>query len=348
MSSTPTTPSFRKSTIIKGAFWFAFITILSMAVIFFYNNTGQTIQAIGKIQLPYICICLLMLGTDLVLGGWRNHIFVRKINPNIPFITSFRANTANMFMGAITPGHGGAGPAQIYIYMRGGLDFLSAFTISLINMAATLVFMPLAAWAAIGLLDAEWQTGIVPSLLRYGFLFFLLFLIVFVLAFIRPRWIAWLAQKMAIRLSNLFPGKKDKWQRRANNAGNKITQYQRSCSLLISRHPWLFPYSVAITIILYFNKYCMQWIILNGLGISANLGQVIAIQVLIQFMIYFMPSPGGSGFAEAGIAVLFRSLIPPAMMPLFTLLQRSFLLFIPALIGAVVVIRQMKKELQKK
>lgn len=89
----------------------------------------------------------------------------------------------------------------------------------------------------------------------------------------------------------------------------------------------------------------MQWIILSGLGISASLGQVIAIQVLIQFMIYFMPSPGGSGFAEAGIAILFHRLVPPAIMPLFTLLQRSFLLFVPALIGAVVVIRQLKKEL---
>jgi len=175
---------FQKTAIIKGALWFAFITVISMAAVFFYHHTGNTIEAIRQIQLPFICICLCMLAIDLVLGGLRNHIFVRKINSNIPFSTSFRANTANMFMGAITPGHGGAGPAQIYIYVRGGLDFFSAFTISLINMAATLVFMPLAALVAMWMLDQRLEAGMIPALLRYGFIFFLGMLIVFLLAFI--------------------------------------------------------------------------------------------------------------------------------------------------------------------
>lgn len=336
---------FQKAAIIKGALWFAFISICSMAAVFFYHHTGNTIQAIRQIQWPYICICLLMLLTDLILGGWRNHIFVRKINPGIPFSTSFRANTANMFMGAITPGHGGAGPAQIYIYVRGGLDFLSAFTIALINMAATLVFMPLAAVVAMLLLDQRLETGMIPALLRYGFIFFLGLLIVFILAFIKPLWIAGLVRKITGVLTAFFPGQRARWQRWSDKVGENISKYQQSCKLLTTSHPFLFPLSVLLTILLYLNKYVMQWVILQGLGIHAGVAQVIAIQVLIQFMIYFMPSPGGSGFAEAGIAVLFNSMVPPAAMPLFTLLQRSFLLFIPAVVGAFVVIRRLKKDL---
>ena len=64
-------------------------------------------------------------------------------------------------------------------------------------------------------------------------------------------------------------------------------------------------------------------------------------------MIYFAPSPGGSGFAEVSISVLFGNIVPVALIPIFTLLQRSFLLFFPALIGAWVIINLLRKQTQK-
>jgi len=88
----------------------------------------------------------------------------------------------------------------------------------------------------------------------------------------------------------------------------------------------------------------MQFVIRMGLGVRTDLLQVISIQILIQFMIYFAPSPGGSGFAEAGIAVLFAKIVPVSVISVFTLLQRSFLLFFPAVIGAWVVISLLKKQ----
>src|ERR1700754_3703329 len=107
---------FSRHLILKKAFWFALIPVAGIAAVFFYNNTGRTLDALSRIRPVYMLICLGMLSADLLLGGWRNHIFVKKIAPDVTSWTSFKANTANMFMGAITPGHSGAGPAQIYIY----------------------------------------------------------------------------------------------------------------------------------------------------------------------------------------------------------------------------------------
>lgn len=64
-------------------------------------------------------------------------------------------------------------------------------------------------------------------------------------------------------------------------------------------------------------------------------------------MIYFAPSLGGSGFAEVSISVLFGKIVPVALIPILTLLQRSFLLFFPALIGAWVIINLLRKQTQK-
>jgi uncharacterized protein (TIRG00374 family) len=339
---------FNKAIIIKGAFWFALITVITIAGIFFYTNTGNTINALSHISYKYIAICVVMLAADLTMGGWRNHIYVRKVNPKISAWVSFKANVANMFMGAVTPAHGGAGPAQIYVYTNAGLSFIDSFAINLINLGATLIFMPLAGFVAIMMMDTSAISGIIPAMLRYGFSFFLLFLIAFLLAFWKPVWVGLAIRKIANGLAAIFPKRKEKLGKWADSSFNGINKYQQTCSVILKQNPSLFPLSLVITTLLYLNKYCMQYVILLGLGVNASLIQVISIQILIQFMIYFAPSPGGSGFAELSISALFGKIVPAAILPVFTLLQRSFLLFFPAIIGAYVVISLLRKDTMKK
>ncbi|MEP7109858.1 MAG: flippase-like domain-containing protein [Ferruginibacter sp.] len=339
---------FNKDFIIKHTLWFALITIATIAGIFFYNHTGDTVVALGHIKVKFILICSVMLFADLMMGSWRNHIYVQKLKPGLSHWVSFKANVANMFMGAVTPAHGGAGPAQIYVYMRHGLTFLDSFAISLINFGATLIFMPLAGFTAILFMNQEYVGGIVPSLLRYAFTFFAIFLSVFLLAFWKPVWIGVIIKKIAGSLSKIFPGRKRRLTVWADISDKNIARYQNICSIIIKKNPILFPLSIIITIVMYLNKYCMQYVILLGLGVQAELLQVISIQVLIQFMIYFIPTPGGSGFAEISISVLFGKIVPAAVLSLFTLLQRSFLLFFPAMIGAYFVLRLLHKQASEK
>jgi uncharacterized protein (TIRG00374 family) len=335
-------PLFNKRVILKGTMWLGLLTIASVAAIFFYSHTGDTIKALSSIKLKYILICFGMVFIDLMLGSWRNHIFIRKLKPGLSHWVSFKANVANMFMGAITPFHSGAGPGQLYVYNRHGVKVLDGFIVSLINMGATLLFMPLAGLFAILAMNNQLDSGLIPVLLKYGFSVFTIFLIIFLLAFWKPLWIGSAIVRLAKGLGKALPSKKERLNTWGTTSYHNIVNYQQICKRLLRDHPFLFPLSLLITTLLYLNKYCMQYVILLGLSIHSQLLQVISIQILIQFMIYFAPSPGGSGFAEASIAVLFSRIIPAAILPVFTLLQRSFLLFFPALIGAYVVINLLK------
>ncbi len=338
---------FNKTVILKGALWLGLLTIASVAVVFFYSHTGDTIIALSSIQFKYILICFGMVFIDLMLGSWRNHIFIQKLKPGVSHWVSFKANVANMFMGAITPFHSGAGPGQLYVYNRHGVKVLDGFIVSLINMGATLIFMPLAGLLAIWAMNKQLESGLVTILLKYGFSVFFAFGVVFILAFRKPLWIGSALIKIAMVCSRIWPARKDRVTKWADTSYANILNYQQICKKLLQHHPLLFPLSLLMTTLLYLNKYCMQYVILLGLGIHADMLQVISIQILIQFMIYFAPSPGGSGFAEAGIAVLFSRIVPTAVLPVFTLLQRSFLLFFPALIGAFVILNLLKTHTQK-
>jgi uncharacterized protein (TIRG00374 family) len=196
--------------LVKRCLWFTLVTVLTITALFIYNRSGDTFRAIRHLNISYILICFALLFVDLMLGSWRNHLFIRKLKPGISHWVSFRANVANMFMGAVTPAHGGAGPAQIYVYMQAGVSFIDAFTVSLVNLGATLIFMPLAGLLAVFFMDDHLIHGIVPHLLRYGFGFFTLFLLGFLLSFWKPLWIGVFIHKLASFVAILWPKKKER------------------------------------------------------------------------------------------------------------------------------------------
>jgi len=337
---------FRNKAMIKGTVWFVLITVLTLTFIFLYNNASDTWKALENFKPQYLLLACLMVFSDLLLGGWRNHIFIRKLNPSISFAVSFKANAANMFMGAITPAHGGAGPAQLYIYMSNSVKFLDAFSVSLINMGATLIYMPVAALFAILTLRHQFESHVISYLLKYGFSFFTLFLLAFLLAFRKPAFIGDLIKKLFTWLAKNFSGRRIQLLNRGDSIRNNILKYQAVCHRLLQENPFLFPLAVLMTLVLYINKYCMQYAILLGLGIHTDIVHVICIQILIQFMIYFAPTPGGSGFAELGIAVFFKTIVSETIVPVFIILQRSFILFFPAIVGSIFVIGQLKKHVK--
>ena len=60
---------------------------------------------------------------------------------------------------------------------------------------------------------------------------------------------------------------------------------------------------------------------------------------LINLILYFTPTPGGSGVAEGGFLVLFNPILPPGVSGVLAVLWRFFCEYIPFSIGAVLTIR---------
>lgn len=335
--------AFSIKTIRKGIIYFVFLSLTSFTVLFFYNNTTEVVQVLKNVNLFYLPVALFMAGLDLWIGGYRNHIFAARYQPEISKWVCFKANLANIFLGAVTPSQSGGGPAQIYIWYRAGITLTQAFTISLVNWFSTLLFFPLSALLAIYFIGDEFSGNLFPLLLKSGFSIFTTVFLVVIIAFWKPIWIGKGARLLAGVLGNLNP----KWKEKLNGWGEKtyeaVQGYQVSCKETLLKYPWLMPASFLLTVVLYFNKFCLAYVLVLGMGATADFWTVIAVQVVLQFVLYFAPSPGGSGIAEFSIAVLMASILATDLIPVFTLLHRIFLLFLPAVIGSFVVLRELKK-----
>ena len=327
----------------RGFLVFAFITILSFFLLFLYTNTAETLNAFRNIHIKYLLLALLLAFFDWWVGGYRNHIFVREIKPGISWKVCFNANLANIFMGAVTPSQTGGGPAQLYMLYRNGIRIMDGLAVSLINFVATALFFPISALVAYLIVKGTINDPLIITLIKSGFVLFSVFFSVVLISILLPKKMGKFLHGISKVLYQVFPDIGKKLMKLTEKLYKQLLGYNKTMRHFIRKKPILLPYSFILTCILYLTKYTIAFCILLGLGINIDYLTVIAIQAIIFFILYFAPSPGASGIAELSIAVLMAQIMPESLLASFTMMHRGFLLFLPALLGAYIVLKELKK-----
>lgn len=341
-------PPFNSKIIKKGVFYFMIISIISMVGVFLYTNTGNTLEVWKGIEFKYIGFALFLMFFELLIGGYRNHIFVRELYPGKSHWVSIKANLANIFMGAVTPSQSGGGLAQMYIFHKNGIKFGDALTISFINWITTLTFLPISGYIAYQIIKDKISGDFINYLAKFGLTVFGILFVVLFVAIVFPSIISWIIQKLSKVVGHL----NKKWQSKIETAGSKakdsLIRYRDKCGNLLRNKPSLFIFTFLLTTVLYFSKYLMGYVVVLALGVEVEFATVAAVQSLVFLLLYFAPSPGASGIAEFTIAGLMTGILADDYIATFTLMSRGFLIFLPAIIGSVVVIRELKKYSEQK
>ncbi len=128
---------------------------------------------------------------------------------------------------------------------------------------------------------------------------------------------------------------------------NQLVLHLKECSatvqVLVQENKMLFLLSIPITVLVFANKYFAAYLAARALGIDAALLEVMLIQMFLHILLYFLPTPGGSGGAEIGTAVVMQGLIPTALMPAYTLLWRTSIMYFSVLVGGLILMRYLRK-----
>jgi uncharacterized protein (TIRG00374 family) len=102
--------------------------------------------------------------------------------------------------------------------------------------------------------------------------------------------------------------------------------------------------ATVVTGFVFFSKFTIAYLIVRGLGVEASAWEVISIQILITLATYFCPTPGATGAAELGSAVLMSSIVPVELLMIYVVLWRAILAYSSVTIGSIVILRSMGKE----
>jgi uncharacterized protein (TIRG00374 family) len=337
----------------RGFVLFVTISVLGYAGVLLYgDNLPAFLEALGRVHWAWVVVGLGLASMDWLGGGFRNWVLVRHVHPDPPVGGMILAGGMGAWAGYLTPLNSGAGPMMIYAMRRAGVPVPLAVTTTLMSFIATVLFFAIAGPLAI-FLGAGRSLGHHGNVL--GLTLYDLFLgslglfvgigVILVIVIVFPGLARGWLHTLAGRLSRRSRRVSDRIE--ALRAG--IDEAHESVLAFNSPRGWLaLAWAVLLSGPSHANKLLAGYVALRAVGVHAQFVDVLLVQTLITFMLYFAPTPGASGIAELlSTAVMSSVYIPKELSPLYTLIWRSILSYFTLAFGFLVFSRWIQGRLRK-
>lgn len=334
-----------------GVFWYQFARI----------QAGDQAPQWSQLQWEYFLLILLCLPIDTLSSGLRIWVVCRVLQPGVSFWTCLKAEFANLGMSVLTPSQSGGGLGQVYMLNKGGARLGTAFTISLISFLGSVV----------GLLCAGLYSAFVSETGHSGHLFqgaiwsFTVIGGLMALGAVWPGLFRVGVGRVSKAISHMLRKDhhlQDWWPPDDSKKGPPVDCMSRLAKKLVDfvyayRHDVIrflrlgkasFLCVCLLSLAFIFSRSLMAFVCLRFLGVEAsNLAHVLEIQIMLTFLIYFAPTPGGSGFAEGASLSLMVDIVPKGFAPYYNLLWRSATLYLPAIAGLACLLYTIAKDARK-
>lgn len=311
------------------------------ALLYYSNNFDALLAAIPRIRWIWVLAGLGLASMDWLGGGLRLWVLAKHIYLNPSFKGLVLAGGMGAWAAYLTPLQSGNAPMTVYTMKRYGIPVPIALTLVLMSFVATVAFFGIAGPIAIafGAGKSLGQHGVVLGISLYDL--FLASLGIFVLLFgalivlvIWPR-----AMHVVLRKVIGFVG------RRSSRVAGRLTQLElgidqahEAMSKFNTPRGWLaLLWATIISGPSHANKLLAGYVALRAIGIEANFVDVLLLQTLITFLLYFFaPTPGGSGIAELLSAAVMSIYVPRPITALYTLLWRLVISYFTIIAGSII------------
>jgi len=322
---------------------FLAISTISAMVLFYLGVDRGTWASLKRIRLEYGLLAGVSMVIYWCLNGLRFQILVKGLGENVSFWNSFRAFVANLFLGAVTPFQTGGGPLQIYILSRAGVPLAKAFSACLVGAMLTILslvsstLLILLFKRDLGLKFGQLMSAIF-SLVSFLFLFAL---VLFILSIFKMKTIKQIIGKCLNFLTRGRPLITERVMRGLDQYSECMSIYARARKRAVVMAGLLTMASIAMLSL-------AAPMILAGLNVQQAASQVFLIQFILNFIVYFSPTPGGSGIAEfSSYWMMTSATAGHNMLEIYTLIWRFFTNFIGVGLGGLITLTLFRKEKQR-
>lgn len=321
---------------IRGLKWFIVLSIVGLLLNFLFTSSAESFRYLTQLKPLFLIIALVLSACDWILGGMRLLVLSAQLFPQIEFKTCVKSNLSNLFLGAVTPAQTGGGAAQIYVLYKSGMPFAEATMASVVCFLGSIFFLISCAFY---LLCFGHVPAMNPSLLllsRVTLSVFSAIILLFIVAVIKPQTF----ENVTKRFLGVIPLLKKLLESgKLQVFFDSVQKYQNIMRIYTSKGKLALLAAFMLSSIIYFNKFFIAYIVLKGMGLDVPFIQTIFIQMILFLIFYFSPTPGASGVAELSSARLMGTIIPKSSQAIFTMLWRTFTLYIGVAVGGTIMLK---------
>jgi glycosyltransferase 2 family protein len=312
---------------LRGIQIFLAASLAGFGITLWYgNDLPAFLAAVGRLHWIWLLVGLGLASMDWIGGGLRLWIVARHIYPNPPLTGMILAGGMGAWAAYITPLNSGAGPMTMYTMRRYGVPLPVAVTSTFMSFVATILFFAIAGPTAVffGAGRSLGQRGNVLGLSLFDLFLGSLtiigligLLMAFVLFF--PR----LVRDLIHRAAEAIGRRNRRFAERLEQLRAGIDQAHASVVAFNSPGGWLALFwATILSGPSHANKLLAGYVALRAVGIHANFVDILLVQTLVMFLLYFAPTPGASGVGEVLSAAVMSSYVPRELTPIYILIWR--------------------------
>jgi uncharacterized protein (TIRG00374 family) len=318
--------------LLRGFEIFLLASVVGYGLTFLYGkDVSASIAMLARLDWRWLIVGVCLASMDWLGGGLRLWVLARHVVPSPSLRGCILAGGMGAWAAYVTPLNTGAGPMTMYTMRRYGVPLPVAVTSTLMSFIATIAFFGIAGPLAIGF-GAGRSLGTKNALL--GLSLYDLFLgslgvvgaigLVLVTIIVFPRFVANLIHRAAV-----FAGRRSRRvAERLDRLTTGIDEAHASVVAFNSVRGWTaLGWAILLSGPSHANKLLAGYVALRTLGIQVNFVDVLLVQTLVMFLLYFAPTPGASGIAELLSAAVMSVYVPRGLTPIYTLVWRFILAY---------------------
>lgn len=311
--------------VARLAVLFVFVLAISVAVVYFTFDI-RAVSYLAMFEPKCILLSLGCLMVGLMFDGLRLITLANVTDEKLSMKQVVNVVLSNYFLALVTPGASGGAIAQVMFMKKAGVPVPKATVVILVRTVMSISFLILC----------------VPVVL-----------------FTDPGISSWLHPAAIATVSAIFislpiitfflmrTDKPEKWLMMFTKKASHTTRTNcliwyhefKQAFVIMGKHPLMVLKAFVESGLSLLFIYSTVPAFFTGLNFDFSLAQVMGRMILINLVLYFSPTPGGSGVAEAGFVVLFANILPGGTEGIMAVMWRFMAEYLPFMLGAVITIR---------
>ncbi|MBN2373527.1 flippase-like domain-containing protein [bacterium] len=319
------------------------ISLTIIVVVLSFTVGQKTWEALRQVQFEYIFLSFLLGLLAHCLDSFRIKTLCQAFGFHLPFLDGLKTTLAYNFMANITPSVMGGEPVLIYMLVeKTGIDTKKASAIAVIRGFFLILIIAIAGPVILFFHREYIISSFMKSLFDYLAVLFILIVGITIYAFLHLDNLRAILEK----ITGLFH--RYRIFQKYYDPDVFIRHIYRWMEEFILSFKYLFKqkkisivYTGGLTVLSMLANYSIAYVLLKGLSYDIHFLKVLSIQIVLYFLLYLTPTPGGSGFAEGGFYLLFYHFVPKHLLGILLILWRFFIAYLWVLVGWVLIIRDL-------